>query len=50
MTLPNEPEPFVVEVESEELEPRAASSIGESLATRDVVPFIGLVCIPFFFS
>ena len=42
MTLPNQPEPFVDQVEIEELEPRAVSSIAGSLATKDVVTFIGL--------
>ena len=44
MTLPNQPEPFVDQVEIEELEPRAVSSIAGSLATKDVVTFIGLFC------
>jgi hypothetical protein len=45
MTEPSQAEPFVVDAEIEELEPRAASAISASLATGDDVILIGLVTI-----
>jgi hypothetical protein len=44
MTQPNQPAPFVVEAEIEELEPRTASAIGNP-GTTDVVSLLGLVYI-----
>lgn len=42
MTEPSEAEPFIIDTEVEELEPRAASTISANLVTGNVI-LIGLV-------